>query len=743
MLRVCTETHPASNGMNHFLERIELQGFKSFAPKTVLEFPARVTAIVGPNGSGKSNIIDALRWVLGEREAKQLRGDALENLIFAGTPKRSASGFARVSLVFKNHPRLFTVDAPEVVIERKADRSGTSTFRMNGDEVRLRDLVPMLARARLGSRGLTMVGQGQSDLFVRSTPRERRVMIEEVLGLREYRLKKEHAERQLAASRINMEKVGAMLEELTPHLRFLRKQKHRFEKRSEIETSLHALENAYFGMRVHAIQKGLRDVEAPREKLGDALRAKEKEVRALERAREELAHAAPHEEAARALREKRRAALEKRRTLERDLARLEVEEELVPTPTLRRGPRMRDAQEGIGTAKEVRELSALLTRTAGELRRVLALGDITAMRVALEALTRELEKELDIEAKSASPHGARLKEVRDELAALERDLTGFETSEEELLAAERAATESFKLHMEAREAKKNELRTLERALEEKTFAREKLQLQREELRHAWAATGRAPSELEALGNPATTPGEDVERKILRFRGELAAIGEIDTALVTEANETETRYEFLSREHGDLVKASEDLKKLIRDLDLKIHDDFKHAFREVNDSFHTYFRLMFGGGRAHLKLTRPAVAFAKEAEAALEGVGAAEEPQEDPELAAGVEIELSLPQKKMMSLDTLSGGEKSLVSLAALFALIAVSPPPFLVLDEIDAPLDEDNARRFAELVSEFSKTTQFVIVTHNRATMEAADVLYGITMEDDGVSKVLSLKLES
>jgi len=121
-------------------------------------------------------------------------------------------------------------------------------------------------------------------------------------------------------------------------------------------------------------------------------------------------------------------------------------------------------------------------------------------------------------------------------------------------------------------------------------------------------------------------------------------------------------------------------------------------------------------------------------------GAEEKP--NLELSAGIEIEISIPKKRITNLDMLSGGEKSLVSLAALFALISVSPPPFLVLDEIDAPLDEENARRFAGLVEEFSKKTQFVIVTHNRATMEVAEVLYGITMGDDGVSKILSLKLE-
>ncbi len=123
-------------------------------------------------------------------------------------------------------------------------------------------------------------------------------------------------------------------------------------------------------------------------------------------------------------------------------------------------------------------------------------------------------------------------------------------------------------------------------------------------------------------------------------------------------------------------------------------------------------------------------------------GAAVPPEAEERISNGVEIELNLPAKKIQSLDMLSGGEKSLVSLAALFALIAVSPPPFLVLDEIDAALDEENARRFAELIKDFSKKTQFIVVTHNRATMEAADILYGVTIAEDGSSKILSLKFE-
>ncbi|MEK7144096.1 MAG: AAA family ATPase, partial [Patescibacteria group bacterium] len=189
------------------------------------------------------------------------------------------------------------------------------------------------------------------------------------------------------------------------------------------------------------------------------------------------------------------------------------------------------------------------------------------------------------------------------------------------------------------------------------------------------------------------------------------------------------------------KASVDLKNLIGDLSEKIHIEFDRSLKLINEEFNNYFKLMFGGGQAKLKLKTQNQKIKAEGEENEENFK--EENSEEKELKIGVEIDLGLPKKRVTGLDMLSGGEKTLVSIAALFALISVSPPPFLVLDEIDAALDESNSKRFADLIGEFSKKTQFIIVTHNRSTMEAADVLYGITVAEDGTSKVLSLKFEN
>src|SRR3989344_5914555 len=151
-----------------YLKRLELLGFKSFAQKTTLDFPGGIGGIVGPNGSGKSNVIDAIRWILGEREARNLRGARAEDLIFSGTPKRTRMGMAQVSLTFDNSSGFFPVDFSEVTIIRRIDRDSSPQYFLNKAEVRLRDVVDFFAKSRLGTRGLAIVNQGDSDIFVRS-----------------------------------------------------------------------------------------------------------------------------------------------------------------------------------------------------------------------------------------------------------------------------------------------------------------------------------------------------------------------------------------------------------------------------------------------------------------------------------------------------------------------------------------------------------------------------------------------
>ncbi|MDO8556886.1 MAG: AAA family ATPase [Candidatus Jorgensenbacteria bacterium] len=713
---------------SNFLRRLELQGFKSFALKTVLEFPERVVAIVGPNGSGKSNLIDALRWVLGEREAKQLRGDTLGNLIFGGTTKRAAVSLARVALHFDNRNGTFPIDAPEVELSRKIDRSGVSEFYLHDSEIKLKDLVPMLARARLGARGLTMIGQGQSDMFVKSSSTERREMIEEVLGLREYRIKKNQAERRLEASSANMDKVRALIEEIAPHLRLLLKQKHRWNKRSEIADELKALETNYFGFRYHALRSELHELEKPLHALDAELRGKHEQVAALEKhAKEEDAKAFDAKRVT-LLREGLTKLFEERADTEKKLIRLEAQAEITARAS--------------HTAQQPPEAyRSFISELSGEIDAALRAQDFAEVKEKLHAWAKKIKFLLnpasEIETKSDDSENE-IKKLKAALHIVDKEIIALRAEEDAILTSQRTMHAELRSRFEALEKERESLRKLEEKARNFQFELEKAQLKIGDVERDWRALGKPVSALEELPKSA---GEidvaDAERRMLRLRGELAAIGEIDDGMVKEADETEKRHEFLTAELSDLEKATKDLTGVIRELEEKIHDEFKSAFHTINKEFNNYFQLMFGGGKAKLALVKKEPApVLNENDEVMPVIDAP-----DADLTAGVEIDLNLPRRKITNLDMLSGGEKSLVSLAALFSLIAVSPPPFLVLDEIDAALDEDNARRFSELVKSFSQKTQFIIITHNRSTMEVADILYGITMGEDGISKVLSLKL--
>ncbi|MEK9180007.1 MAG: AAA family ATPase [Patescibacteria group bacterium] len=719
----------------NFLKRLELTGFKSFAQKAVFEFPAGITAIVGPNGSGKSNVVDAIRWLLGEREARNLRGAKVEDLIFAGTPQRPRLGMAQAALHFENKNNFFPVEFAEVSIMRQVSRDGASRYFLNKSEVLLRDLIDFLAKARLGSKGMTVVTQGNSDIFIRATPKERREMIEEVLGLREYQLKKLDSERRLKNSRINLDKALALVEEILPHLRSLKRQTARWEKRGELEDELRELEQGFFGSQLHEIRSGMAETE---KKIG-AGKAEfsilERERKIAEEKQRKVEESQPEErEMLKKIKAETQDLLEKRRQLEKDLGRLEAQIEL----SVKSGTTGPPTGEALSLLKSVRE----------ELKAGLG-GDFVELRSAVESALERIEEWIaggnKAVVKQVAPElESQLKKVNQELAGLEATMRDLKAQEGQLEKGQEEFYKSFKAAVREVEVAKDKIEKWQLKNREVLFEKERLDLRREELLRQIGQAGREARDFEHWKPSGDMPElREAERRIFKLRGDLASIGDIDEALMKEARETETRYEFLKKESEDLEKAVADLGQLISGLNEKLHTEFDKALVKINDEFEKFFGLMFGGGQARLRVEKKEERIEKRVDEELESAAEEfeDEEEEAEEAVGGVLINLKLPRKKISSLEVLSGGERSLVGIAAIFAMISVSPPPFLVLDEIDAPLDDRNARRFAEMLKEFSKKTQFVIVTHNRATMEAADVLYGVTLNEDGTSKLVSLKL--
>jgi chromosome segregation protein len=215
-------------------------------------------------------------------------------------------------------------------------------------------------------------------------------------------------------------------------------------------------------------------------------------------------------------------------------------------------------------------------------------------------------------------------------------------------------------------------------------------------------------------------GDDLERRVRALKARISRMGLVNPLALEEYNALSERHAFLQSQLADLTSAGESLRRVIAELDRTMREQFATTFAQVNEAFQYFFGALFGGGTARLELTDP-----------------------HDVSASGVEIFAQPPGKRMQPLAALSGGERALTSAALLFALLKVRPVPFCVLDEVDAALDESNVTRFRNALQELQSKTQFVIITHNRGTIEAADTLYGVSMAGDGTSQVLSLKVPS
>ena len=201
-----------------YLKSIEMQGFKSFANKTILQFHDGITGVVGPNGSGKSNVGDAVRWVLGEQSAKQLRGGNMQDVIFSGTETRKPLGYASVAITLDNCDHKLNVDFEEVTVTRRLYRSGESEYLMNGASCRLKDINELFYDTGIGKEGYSIIGQGQIDKILSGKPEERRELFDEAAGIVKFKRRKAVTEKKLAEEQQNLVRVNDILSELTRQL---------------------------------------------------------------------------------------------------------------------------------------------------------------------------------------------------------------------------------------------------------------------------------------------------------------------------------------------------------------------------------------------------------------------------------------------------------------------------------------------------------------------------------------------
>ncbi|MBO4327484.1 MAG: chromosome segregation protein SMC [Clostridia bacterium] len=248
-----------------YLKRLEMQGFKSFVDKTVLEFSNGITAIVGPNGSGKSNISDAVKWVLGEQSPKTLRGSRMEDMIFAGTQSRKATGMCEVSLIMDNEDHTLNIDFIEVRVTRRLYRSGESEYLINGAQCRLKDIIMLFADTGIGRDGYSLIGQGRIDEILSTKSEERRNIFEDASGIMKYRIRRNEAERKLASTEQNLLRINDIVNELESQIKPLEKQSEAARKYLALKYELRDIEVGVLSETISQAEVRLGEITANEE----------------------------------------------------------------------------------------------------------------------------------------------------------------------------------------------------------------------------------------------------------------------------------------------------------------------------------------------------------------------------------------------------------------------------------------------------------------------------------------------
>ena len=693
-----------------YLKSIELAGFKSFAKKNTFEFNSPISAIVGPNGSGKSNVAEAFRFVLGEQSIKSMRGKRGEDLIWNGSADSPRAGRANVRVIFDNKNKIFDIDFSEVTIERTVHRDGLNEYFINGSLVRLKDVLELLARAHMGASGHHIISQGEADKILSASPKDRKSMVEDALGLRLYQYKRLESERKLKKTFENIAQVEALRKEIAPHLKFLGRQVEKLEKTESMRAELMAQASEYFRQEDAYLVSSKMTLEAERKPLNEALEKLSKESKNARKVIEL---------------ESGLSAVEKEKDyLTREIGKLEgfiiAEEKTIEID------KKLSASDELKTVR-LREVETLY-------QEISALSDAAVIKKKFEDFIEERKHNTD--SKLIAEAQTRIREFKKRQMELETSLETLKKKGHEISEAEKAV---FRIMSEEKElvSQLNLVKSKEEkiGLIEAEFKREL-----EEVSHL---VGSAVSKYEHGGN-ASAPisrqeQEETKRTIqkLKIRLEDSSVSGMEE-VQKEYKDTFERDTFLARELGDLEKSAETLKELIRDLETRLASEFTSGLERINKEFDKLFTAMFGGGEASLVLTKESVGKRSD----LKDLERSDLEETEEEMEDGLDIKVSLPKKKIRGLVMLSGGERALTSIALIFAVSQVNPPPFIILDETDAALDESNSKKYGDLVEMLSKRSQLILITHNRETMSRAGVIYGVTMGSNGISKLLSISFD-
>lgn len=733
------------------LSHITIQGFKSFAKKTTLDVTHQVTGVVGPNGSGKSNIAEAIRFVLGEQSMKSMRGKTGSDIIFKGSEHLSPMSRASVTMVIDNKDKGDTAHASEtlapylvydeLVLARVIYADGTSDYMLNEAKIRLKDVQELLSFAGIGGSAHTIINQGEADRILLASPRDRKEALEDALGLRIYHMRLNESKRKLERVKTHVHEVELLRKEIKPHLEHLKRQVDKIESQEEERKKLHTLLIAYLTREeteLTHLNERIREQGTSTSLLliTDSIR---KELESLNNKSAD-SHVTNHQEK-QTLQAEMRNLLERRDQVAKTLGRLEaektyLEKELVREEDIKAITIPHDEWNGTHTA---------LSLGIQNIQQALNVSDIDQAKIHTKNLNDSTDVFFGARAKKEASKKESITEDLKTIASAILDHEGKEKnlSRDMLTLQEKidAIDTNAQAHMESRHDAEKKVMTLESKLREldSTIALRRQEEGEYALRKSHfealvaegvLIVGQVVSDYKSYVPEERfkdTPKPDLMRAIERSKLRIEEAGVPNREeVIAEYKSTRDRDEYLTKELADIKDSEEKLLELIEELTTSLEERFSTGVKEVSRVFSEFFGEVFIGGKGKLILTQI--------------VKIDDEGNETTE--QGIDIDVSLPNKKVKEINMFSGGERALVSIALLFAMSSITPPPFMVLDETDAPLDESNARKYGVMIQRLAEKSKLLVITHNRETMNHCDMLYGVTIGVDGGSKLLSINFK-
>ncbi len=849
-------------------KKLELTGFKSFFDKTTFFIQEGLTGIVGPNGCGKSNIVESLRWCMGETSAKSMRGSGMEDIIFSGTSNKPSKNIAEVIITVDNSKKEGQgryLEMDEILIKRKIEREKGSKYFINDKEVRAKDVQTFFADLSTGAHSPSIISQGRIGMIVTAKPQERKSVLEEAAGISGIHLRRHEAETRLNAAENNLKRADELKKQQEKQLENLKKQAEEATRYREISEKIKSIEAGLYYLK-------LKDIENEKNEIKEKLNKSDAEINDVKKDIKHNSKLLENENVKiQPLRDKKVENISKIQKINLEISNLQDKEKRVKELSIKLSGNLKVIQSDLQ-----REKSISLDASLNEKRILEEKNELLKTEKQLFEIEKKSEIELDINKSDLKDQQIKLDnffqkkldsiDLKGQLKVLEefeeinnisiknlkenniegaknylnklndqiknqiqsvKDSEGSEliinlkqlvdniTSSQEKYATSYGKNQSIRSDsIKRKERIKNidqelenwkdlkinsekmilelseRIKIVEKELEENQKNPEEIGIRKgqniqnlentkkrneeleNEIRDSETKYNSMNENLKSIQErfvvfrenkarlEATIEGIDQrkmdlvylvknelkienvnnllsfsdfkdfknvpsvaeqESKLDRMKKERESLGSVNLRADVETEKYKATIKKMEEDRADLVSAIVKLKASINELNQKGRERLLDAFNKVNRKFNEVFTKLFNGGNAKLELV-----------------------DSDDPLEAGLEMLVSPPGKRLQSITLLSGGEQALTAISLIFAIFLTNPSPICILDEVDAPLDDANVTRFCSLLDQLISITKtkFIIITHHALTMSKMNRLYGVTMPDKGISKLVAVDLQ-